>query len=82
MTIDKVSSKSKTLPTPETLPVTGKSRWSQIKKFSPVSKEKFRQLSKQRRAPQPEKLGIRCTFYDNVELHKWLNDPVNYKAGE
>ncbi|WP_292923515.1 transcriptional regulator [Nitrosomonas sp.] len=70
------------LPIPETLPATGKSRFSQFKKFCPVSKEKFRQLSKQRRAPQPEKLGIRCTFYDNAELHKWLNDPVNYKAEE
>ncbi len=70
------------IPIPETLPVTGKSRFSQFKKFSPVSKEKFRQLSKAGRAPQPERLGIRCTFYDNQELHRWLADPVNYKVGE
>lgn len=68
------------LPTPEALPATGKSRFSQFKKFSPVSREKFRQLSLAGCAPRPERMGIRCTFYDNQELHKWLADPVNYKA--
>lgn len=70
------------LPTPETLPATGKSRFSQFKKFIPVSREKFRQLVKEGRAPLPERLGIRCTFYSNKELHKWLDDPINYRAGE
>ncbi len=68
------------LPTPETLPATGKSRFSQFKKFIPVSREKFRQLAKEGKAPQPERMGIRCTFYDNGELHKWLSDPINYRA--
>lgn len=70
------------LPIPETLPATGKSRFSQFKKFIPVSKEKFRQLSKAGRAPQPERMGIRCTFYSNAELHRWLADPINYRVGE
>lgn len=65
---------------PATLPLTGKSRFSQFKQFIPVSREKFRQLSKAGKAPQPERLGIRCTFYDNQELHRWLHDPVNYRA--
>jgi hypothetical protein len=65
---------------PEVLPLTGKSRWSTIKKFSPVGREKFRQLSLAGRAPQPERMGIRCTFYSNEELHKWLANPVNYRA--
>ncbi|MCW5600153.1 transcriptional regulator [Nitrosomonas sp.] len=68
------------LPEPEVLPATGKSRFNQFKKFLPISKETFRQLSKRGRAPQPERLGIRCTFYDNAELHKWLADPLNYRA--
>ncbi len=68
------------LPTPDTLPATGKSRFSQFKKFIPVSKEKFRQLAKAGRAPQPERMGIRCTFYDNQELHRWLDDPINYRT--
>ncbi len=68
------------LPKPEVLPATGKSRFSQFKKFLPISKEKFRQLSKEGKAPQPERMGIRCTFYDNGELHRWLADPINYRA--
>jgi prophage regulatory protein len=74
--------KQKTVtPTPETLPYTGKSRWSGFSKFSPICKEKFRQLSKAGKAPQPERIGIRCTFFDNQELHRWLRDPVNYRVG-
>lgn len=64
---------------PAVLPLTGKSRWSAIKKFSPVSRETFRKLSLEGKAPQPERMGIRCTYYDNAEMHKWLKDPVNYK---
>ena len=67
---------------PAVLPLTGKSRWPKIAKFSPVSRETFRKLSKAGKAPQPERMGIRCTFYDNAELHRWLADPINYRAGE
>ncbi|MBX9915836.1 MAG: transcriptional regulator [Nitrosomonas sp.] len=77
-----MAQKQHQLPTPETLPATGKSRFSQFKKFIPVSREKFRQLCKEGRAPQPERMGIRCTFYDNAELHRWLADPISYRAGE
>ncbi len=68
--------------TPATLPLTGKSRWSRIAKFSPVSRETFRKLSKEGKAPKPERMGVRCTFFDNAELHRWLADPINYRAGE
>lgn len=70
------------LPTPETLPATGKSRFSQFKKFLPISREKFRQLSKEGKAPQPERWGIRCTIFDNQELHRFLSDPINYRVEE
>ena len=62
------------------LPQHGKSRWRQIKPFIPCSREKFRQLELEGKAPKRERLGIRCTFYDNAEVHKWLADPVNYRA--
>ena len=65
---------------PVTLPVDGMSRWNQIAPFAPISRERFRQLSNQGRAPQPVRLGIRCTMYSNRELHRWLADPVNYRA--
>jgi predicted DNA-binding transcriptional regulator AlpA len=71
---------TKQLPTPETLPAIGKSRFLQFKKFIPVSREKFRQLAKEGRAPQPERMGLRCTFYDNKELHRWLADPITYRV--
>lgn len=64
------------------LPLTGKSRWRQFQEFCPFSRETFRKLSLEGRAPQPERMGIRCTFYDNRELHRWLADPVNYRAEE
>jgi prophage regulatory protein len=70
------------LPEPVTLPFTGKSRWSKIAKFSPVSRETFRKLSLQGNAPKPERMGIRCTYYDNAELHKWLSDPANYSVDQ
>lgn len=66
---------------PAVLPLTGKSRFSQFKKFIPVSREKFRQLAKEGSAPKPERMGSRCTFYDNQELHRWLSDPINYRVG-
>ena len=65
---------------PAVLPLTGKSRFSAFKKNIPISREKFRQLSKAGLAPQPERMGIRCTFYDNKELHRWLIDPINYRV--
>jgi len=64
---------------PETLPLDGMSRWSQFKSFSPICRETFRRLSKNGRAPQPIRMGIRCTFYSNRELHKFLNDPLGYR---
>ena len=73
---------SKILPTPAALPATGKSRFSQFQKFLPFSKEKFRQLSIEGKAPKPERLGVRCTFYDNQELHRFLIDPINYNVGD
>ncbi len=63
-----------------TLPIIGMSRWGQIKPFVPFSKEKFRQLSLSGRAPKPIRMGIRCTFYENKEVHKFLADPLGYKS--
>ena len=64
----------------EKLPIDGMSRFSQFKKFLPISKEKFRQLSKDGKAPKPIRMGLRCTFYKNQELHRFLSDPLNYQA--
>lgn len=70
-----------TTPKPEQLPIDGMSRFSQIKKFLPISREKWRQLVRDGKAPSPVKLGIRCTMWRNSELHKFLDDPAGYIAG-
>ncbi len=75
-------SRSKVTPSPAILPFTGKSRWPQLKQFIPVSREKFRQLSVAGLAPKRERIGTRVTFYDNAEVHRWLADPANYRAGK
>jgi hypothetical protein len=64
------------------LPTEGMSRFSQFQKFLPFSKEKFRQLSKIGKAPKPIRMGVRCTFYQNQELHRFLSDPLNYRADQ
>ena len=70
------------LPEPKLLPHDGCSRWSQFAEFSPVCRETFRRLSLQGKAPKPIRMGIRCTFYQNRELHKFLDDPLNYEVAK
>jgi prophage regulatory protein len=67
-------------PPSKTLPVDGMSRWSQIIPFSPVSREKFRQMVIAGKAPPAIRLSERCTCYSNRELHKFFADPLNYTA--
>ena len=67
-------------PSSKTLPADGMSRWRQIIPFSPVSREKFRQLVNAGKAPPAIRLSERCTCYSNRELHKFFADPLNYVA--
>lgn len=64
----------------KTLPADGMSRWNQIAPFSPMCREKFRQLVKAGKAPQPVRFSERCTAYSNRELHAFFADPLNYRA--
>ena len=68
------------LPKPKVLPHDGCSRWSQFADFSPVCRETFRRLSLQGKAPKPIRMGIRCTFYQNKELHRFLANPLEYRS--
>jgi len=65
---------------PEILPLIGMSRFSQFKKFLPLSREKFRQLSKAGKAPKGIRMGSRLTMYSNQELHRFLANPLCYEA--
>jgi len=67
---------------PPSLPYSGKSRWRTLKPFSPVCQGTFLALSKIGKAPRAERLGKRCTFYDNEEFHRWLSNPADYMVDE
>lgn len=62
----------------ETLPKIGMSRFSQFKKYLPLSREKFRQLSKAGKAPKGIRMGSRLTMYSNEEIHCFLENPLAY----
>ena len=62
------------------LPDIGMSRFSNFKSLIPFSREKFRQLSKAGKAPQPIRMGCRLTMYDNKELHRFIANPVDYRV--
>ena len=74
------NTKTQELELSKSLPHDGMSRWNQIAPFSPVCREKFRQLVKAGKAPQPVRFSERCTAYSNRELHRFFADPLNYRA--
>lgn len=59
-----------------TLPTVGLSRWANLSPFVAVSRETWRKLVMAGKAPQPKRLGERCTVWDNSEVHEWLRDPA------
>lgn len=67
------------VPLAVTLPIVGMSKWNQLSPFVAVSREKWRQLVNSGKAPAPHRLSERCTMYPNVEVHRWLADPVSYR---
>lgn len=62
------------------LPMTGVSRYGQLAPFISLSREKWRQLVLAGKAPQPIRMGARCTVYKNSDVHAWLADPIGYRA--
>jgi prophage regulatory protein len=64
-----------------TLPAVGMSRWNSLRHVVPISRESWRKLVNAGRAPKAVKLSERCTMYSNAEVHRWLADPANYRAG-
>ncbi|TFW13289.1 transcriptional regulator [Duganella callida] len=61
------------------LPREGMSRWQQLSHFVPVSRETWRKLGLAGRAPAAIRLSERCSLYSNVEVHRWLADPIGYR---
>lgn len=65
---------------PQSLPLNGYSRWADLEPFIPVGRETWRKLCLSGRAPKPVHLSLRCTAYSNPEVHRWLADPLGYRA--
>ena len=65
---------------PPTLPLVGRSRWTQIEPFLPVCRETWRTMGREGRAPRPVRLTPRCSVWDNAQVHAWLRDPLGYRA--
>lgn len=68
------------IPELKRLPFDGYSRWSEHGKFMPFSREKMRTLSAVGKAPPIIRMGLRCSFRSNQEIHKFIEDPLNYAA--
>lgn len=63
----------------EDFPDGGYCRWNDIKPFMFVSRETFRRLGLEGKAPRPTRMGIRCSYFTNSEIKQWFADPLSYK---
>ncbi len=77
---DTVNLTSRTKRTPLELPKTGLFRFRQFEHYLPFSRETWRLLVADGRAPQSLKMGQRCTVWRAADIHAWLADPVNYRV--
>ena len=62
------------------LPQIGLSKWAQIAPFLPVGRETWRKLVIAGKAPTPVRFSKTVVAYPNAEVHRWLADPVGYRA--
>ncbi|OXI85609.1 hypothetical protein CFB50_13215 [Burkholderia sp. AU33423] len=69
-----------TLPSPTALPLDGLSRWESLRSSIQLSRETVRQREREGRFPPSIRLTQRCTVWSNREIHRYLADPLNYRA--
>lgn len=55
-------------------------RWKELSEFLPISRDFWRKRVNAKKAPQPIKLGIRCTFWRGSDVIDWLQNPDTYKV--
>ncbi|OXJ00027.1 MULTISPECIES: helix-turn-helix transcriptional regulator [Burkholderia] len=68
-------------PAPQGLPLDGYSRWADLSRLVPLSRESIRQREIAGRFPRRVQLGSqRCIAWPNREIHRWLADPSNYRV--
>ncbi|MEI7294030.1 transcriptional regulator [Paraburkholderia tropica] len=63
-----------------TLPMEGFSRWNDLAPFIPFSRETLRQHELAGKFPRRQHLTKRCAIWSNREVHRWFEDPINYRA--
>ena len=56
--------------------------WSEIASFVGVGRETWRRYVLARTAPQPVRLGTRCTRYRGSDVLAWIKAPATYRALE
>ncbi|CAE6855171.1 hypothetical protein R75461_07669 [Paraburkholderia nemoris] len=78
--VDAPSTDGAHLPTSESLPLDGFSRWDDLRVFVPFSRETLRKRELEGRFPRRQHLSQRCAAWSNRELHRWFSDPVNYRS--
>lgn len=67
---------------PATLPRDGFSRWANLRVPIPLSRETVRQREREGKFPRSIRLTQRCTVWSNREIHRYLADPLNYRAAD
>ncbi|MBU9320651.1 MULTISPECIES: helix-turn-helix transcriptional regulator [Burkholderia] len=67
---------------PAGLPLDGFSRWENLRRFIPLSRETVRQRELEGRFPRASRLTQRCTVWSNREIHRWIADPLNYRSDD
>ncbi|HDR8987704.1 AlpA family phage regulatory protein [Burkholderia vietnamiensis] len=68
-------------PAPQGLPLDGYSRWADLSRLVPLSRESIRLRENAGRFPRRVQLGSqRCIAWPNREIHRWLADPSNYRV--
>lgn len=75
-----IDPKASTSQAPDVLPTMGLSKWSQIEPFLPIGRETWRKLVRAGKAPQPIRLSETCIVYRNEDIHRYLADPLGYRA--
>ena len=67
---------------PATLPLDGLSKWGDLRGSIRLSRETVRQREKEGKFPRSIRLTQRCTVWNNREIHRYLADPLNYRAAD
>lgn len=67
---------------PATLPLDGLCKWRDLRGPISLSRETVRKREQEGKFPRSIRLSQRCTVWKNREIHRYLADPLNYRADD